>query len=115
MKDADGFLPLKPHALEILLALAEGERHGYGMLKALEARGAGMAASVLYRRLRRLMEDGLVTEVVARRGEDDARRRYYALTELGRTVAAAEAARIVGLARSGSIRRLAAEAGGGDG
>lgn len=112
--NADDFLPLKPDTLEILLALAGEDLHGYGMLKVLDARGVRMAASLLYRKLRRLMEDNLVREATARRAGGDPRRRYYGLTPLGRAVVAAEAARIVGLARSGSIRRLAAEAGGGD-
>jgi DNA-binding PadR family transcriptional regulator len=109
--DPEAFLPLKPQTLEILLALAREDLHGYAILKVLEERGVRLAASLLYRKLRRLMEDGLVAESSGRRApEDDARRRYYRLTPLGREVVAAEAARIVGLARSGPIRRLAREA-----
>ncbi len=111
--DVNAFLPLKPQVFEILLALADGELHGYRILKVLESRGTPMAASLLYRKLRRMMEQELVAESDARRGsgDDDARRRYYRLTPLGHGVVRAEAARIVGLARSRNIRKLADSAG----
>jgi DNA-binding PadR family transcriptional regulator len=108
MSDAPRFLPLKPDVFEILLALSDGELHGYGILKLLETRDIGLAASLLYRKLRRLMEDGLVAESSVRpRPADDARRRYYRLTPLGLSVVRAEATRIVGLARSRHVRRHA--------
>jgi DNA-binding PadR family transcriptional regulator len=108
--DPSRLLPLKPDTFEMLLALADGELHGYAILKQLEARDIRIAASLLYRKLRRLMEDGLVEEssAIARGNDEDARRRYYRLTRFGRAVVSAEAARIVGLARSTSVRRLAA-------
>jgi DNA-binding PadR family transcriptional regulator len=109
MNDATArFLPLNPDTFEILLALAEGELHGYAMLKELEARGIHIAASLLYRKLKRLMEDDLVAEVRSRVAQDDTRRRYYRLTASGRSVLQAEAARIVELARNRDVRRLAA-------
>ena len=108
MTDATRFLPLRPDVFEILVALAHGDLHGYGILKVLEARDTRIAASLLYRKLHRLMEDGLVTESAARRRVgDDVRRRYYRLSPLGQAVVRAEAARIVDLARSREIRRLA--------
>ena len=107
MRDADRFLPLKPDVFEILVALAEGELHGYALLKVLESRGMQVAASLLYRKLRRLMEEDLVRESGRRQESDDARRRYYRLTPLGLAVVQAEAARIVGRAASQQIRRLA--------
>ena len=107
MTDADRFLPLKPDVFEILVALAEGELHGYALLKVLESRGMPVAASLLYRKLRRLMEEGVVAESARREEREDARRRYYRLTTLGLAVAEAEAARIVGRAASQQIRRLA--------
>jgi DNA-binding PadR family transcriptional regulator len=107
--DPEKFLPLKPDAFEILLALASGDLHGYAMLKVLESRGIVLAASLLYRKLRRMMEEGLVAESSARPrpSADDARRRYYRITPLGRAVVSAEAARIMALARSRQVRRLA--------
>ena len=111
MPEAARFLPLSPDVFETLVALADGELHGYGILKVLEARGVGIAASLLYRKLRRLMEDDLVVEATSRRrAGEDVRRRYYTLTPLGLAVVRAEAARIVELARSREIRRLAAGA-----
>jgi DNA-binding PadR family transcriptional regulator len=108
-RDTDSFLPLKPDVFAILRGLAERELHGYAILKVLESEGVPLAASLLYRKLRRLMEDGLVVESSRRpaAAHDDARRRYYRLTEMGRAVVRAEAARIVALAKSGQVRRLA--------
>jgi DNA-binding PadR family transcriptional regulator len=107
--DPTRFLPLKPDNFEILLALSHGELHGYAMLGELDKRGVPVAASLLYRKLRRLMADDLVAEVTRRvaRSNDDSRRRYYRLTALGRAVLGAEAARIVDLARERHVRTLA--------
>jgi DNA-binding PadR family transcriptional regulator len=105
--DVAAFLPLKPDVFEVLLALEDAELHGYALLKVLEARGMALPASLLYRKLRRLMEDGLVEASGRRRPDVDARRRYYRLTTLGRAVVRAEAARVTTLARSRQIRRLA--------
>jgi DNA-binding PadR family transcriptional regulator len=112
MNRTESFLPLKPDTFEMLLSLSGHERHGYAILKHLEARGIGLAASLLYRKLRRLMEDELVEESKDRPDPeaDDTRRRYYRLTSLGEAVVRAEAARIVGLAASGRVRALAREA-----
>lgn len=114
--DPRSFLPLKPDVFEMLLALEASEQHGYALLKALEARGIDVAASLLYRKLKRLMEDGLVVEARrrARSSADDPRRRYYRLTPLGLAVVREEARRILELARDREVRRLAAGAGGGN-
>ena len=106
--DIATFLPLKPDTFEILLALADGEAHGYALLKVLESHDIQIAASLLYRKLKRLIEEGLIVESSRRpASDDDARRRYYRLTSLGQAVVRAEAARIVGLARNRDVRRLA--------
>jgi DNA-binding PadR family transcriptional regulator len=105
-------LPLRPEVFEVLAALSGHDLHGYAILKEIESRGIEMAASLLYRKLRRLLEDELVAEVddqPAREG-DDARRRYYRLTQLGREVLEAEARRIVELAESSRVRRMAGKA-----
>jgi DNA-binding PadR family transcriptional regulator len=104
--------PLKPDVFEILLALKSGPRHGYGILKLLDTRDIKLPASLLYRKLRRLMNDGWVAESNANPGDEtsDLRRRYYRLTSAGETVLRAEAARIVELARSGHVRKLAQDA-----
>lgn len=111
MTDAERFLPLRPDVFEVLLALETDELHGYAILKTIEERGIRIAASLLYRKIRRMMEDGLVEESEDRPAEleDDARRRYFRLTPLGRDVAGAEARRILTLSRSRRIRRLAEE------
>lgn len=93
------FLPLTPVAFEILLALADGEQHGYSIMREVARRSAGAVTlhpGTLYRALARLLESGLIDELDARpsRAEDDERRRYYRLTERGRAVARAEAQRI---------------------
>lgn len=91
----ESFLPLTPVAFEILLALAEGERHGYEVMLEIERRSAGRISpnpGTLYRALDRLVEEGLLTTAV--RSLDGESRRLFSLTPLGRAVAAAEAARL---------------------
>lgn len=99
--------PLKPEIFEILAALSEGELHGYAILKAIEERGTPMAASLLYRKLRRLLEDGWVVECETPQEETDPRRRFYALTERGRGALEREAKRIVELGQSSRVRAIA--------
>lgn len=108
-------LPLKPDLFHILLALDEGERHGYGIIKEVERSTGGgirLEPSPLYRRLKRLLEAGIVEESEKRPAPelDDERRRYYRLTEYGRRIVAAEARRVVALARNDRVRTLAADA-----
>ena len=91
----ESFLPLTPVAFEILLSLAEGERHGYEVMVEIERRSAGRISpnpGTLYRALDRLVQEGLLTSAV--RSVDGERRRLFSLSPLGRTVAAAEAARL---------------------
>jgi len=91
----ESFLPLTPVAFEILLALADGERHGYDVMIAIERRSAGRISpnpGTLYRALDRLVQEGLLTSAV--RPVEGESRRVFALSALGRAVAAAEAARL---------------------
>ena len=91
----ESFLPLTPVAFEILLALAEGERHGYEVMIDIERRSAGRISpnpGTLYRALDRLVQEGLLTSVV--RSVERESRRLFSLSPLGRAVAAAEAARL---------------------
>jgi DNA-binding PadR family transcriptional regulator len=91
------FLPLTPVAFEILLALADGEQHGYRIMQEVNARSGGavtLHAGTLYRALARLLEQALIEEVAERPAEDDERRRYYRLTERGIAVARAEMVRL---------------------
>lgn len=107
------FLPLKPVDLQLLLALAEQELHGYALVQAI-AEGTGGLVQLdpgnLYRVVKRLLADGLVVEsgrrVVLEAGEE--RRRYYRLTALGQRVLAAELRRLQSLVASPAVRALAA-------
>jgi DNA-binding PadR family transcriptional regulator len=114
--DSRVFPPLKPDLFHILLALSEDDLHGYGIMKAVEENTEGrilLEPSPLYRRLKRFLESGIVAEGEggSSAGTGDPRRRYYRLTSLGRRVLAAEAARLVELAESSRVRKLAASAG----
>ena len=91
-------LPLTPVAFEILLALAEEDRHGYHIMQAVERRTDGriaLHAGTLYRALARLVDLRLIEELDERPDPlSDGRRRYYRLTGFGRQVAQAEAERL---------------------
>lgn len=106
----DSFLPLTPMAFEILLALADGEQHGYRIMQEVNTRARGtvtLHAGTLYRALARLLEQELIEELDARpTAHDDERRRYYRLTDRGRAVARAEAARLASQLATARARRL---------
>ena len=93
-----GLLPLTPIAFDILLALLAGDAHGYAIMRAVEERTGGdtsLHAGTLYRALSRLVAAGLIIELdEAPEAASDERRRYYRVTELGRSAAAAEARRL---------------------
>lgn len=102
-------LPLAPRDFLILLALAAGQRHGYGLVKDIEELSDGtvrMDPANLYRSLKRLVQAGLVLDLGRRQVELEERRRYYGLSDQGRQLAAAEAARVDRLAAVARARRL---------
>jgi DNA-binding PadR family transcriptional regulator len=106
---AESFLPLTPVAFEILLALADGERHGYSILQEVETRSGGavsLHAGTLYRALARLLESDLIEELDAPVRDADERRRYYRLTTRGIAVARAEVGRLEGHLAAARTRRL---------
>lgn len=108
---SESFLPLTPLSLALLLALAEGEKHGYALMQEVERQSQGqvrVGAGSLYAALQRLEGQGLVAEAAGASGED-ARRRYYRLTELGGEVARAEIMRLSRVLRGAGARRLAPE------
>lgn len=105
------FLPLPHLPFQVLLALADGARHGGGVIERIQAmtdRGGVPSSGSLYLAMSRLEERGLIEDAPAPPGAD-ARRRYVHLTALGRRVLAAETERLAGLVELS--RRLAAGGG----
>jgi DNA-binding PadR family transcriptional regulator len=97
--DPQSFLPLKTQWFHIMLSLAGEEQHGYGIMQEVLERSAGKVRlwpATLYGSIKRLMEAGLIQESDERPAPelDDARRRYYRLTALGRRVLDAECDRL---------------------
>lgn len=105
--DPRSLLPLTPIVFQVLLALAGGDRHGYGIIREVDRRTDGLIVlrtGTLYTVLKRLLELDLVEESDKRPApdEDDERRRYYRVTAFGKAVTEAEARRlesVVALAR----------------
>jgi DNA-binding PadR family transcriptional regulator len=101
---------LRPVEFHILLSLAAGERHGYGIIQDIEARGDAPPPDVgtMYRALARMAEAGLIAAASRRAAADagDERRNYYAITEAGRRVATAEARRLESLTRAARLGGL---------
>ena len=98
-RDAKAYLPLTPAVFHVLVALADDDRHGYAIIKAVTARSGGavtLGTGTLYGIVKRLLADGLVVESKRRpaAAHDDERRRYYRLTEFGRQVMSAETERL---------------------
>src|SRR5579863_10604476 len=101
--------PLKPADFHILLALAQGPCHGYGIMKEVERQSNGdmrLEIGSLYRLLARMLESGLIEEA-----DGDERRRYYRISRLGRRVLRAEAGRLAGLMKLVRARKLLPEGG----
>ena len=106
-------LPLRPVEFNILLSLASGDRHGYGIIRDAEARALPGVPDVgtLYRALRRMQDQGLIIESHRRPAADadDERRNYYRITPLGLRLARAEARRMAALTRAARIGGLLEE------
>ena len=106
--------PLTPAVFQIMLALAEREAHGYGIMQDVARLTNGetrLGPGTLYRSIQRMLVDGLIEElplalVSEGRESDIERRRYYRLTERGRTAARAEAARLAALVDAARRRNL---------
>lgn len=106
-------LPLTPPTFQILLALVDGDRHGYAIMKEVADRTAGevrLGPGTLYGSLKRLLEGGLVDEVGERADPElgDERRRYYRITPFGLSVARAEAQRMDTMVRAARKKKLLA-------
>jgi DNA-binding PadR family transcriptional regulator len=105
--DPNSFLPLSAATLHILLALAGENLHGYGIMQEVARQSEGrykLGPGTLYDNLQRLVEQGVVKEVASRTGDDDPRRRYYALSAIGSRVLAAEIQRLEGVIRDARLR-----------
>ena len=114
-RPAEEFLPLTPAVFHILVALANGEAHGYAIMQSVAQRSMGsvrLGAGTLYGAIGRLLHDALIEESGERPDPemDDSRRRYYRLTDLGERVLAAETKRMADLVRAArstsAVRRI---------
>jgi len=105
----DRFLPLKPFVLDVLLALADGKRHGWALIREVQQTDGGnrILPATFYRTLRALRDDGLIVEAAGQAGEDPGeRRQYFSLTTLGAKVARAEVKRLEALVVDPRARKL---------
>ena len=97
--DPEGHLPLSPAVFHILLALADEERHGYGIMQEVKRRTDGkvrLGAGTLYGAIKRLLEKGIIAETDERPDPElnEERRRYYRLTDFGQRVLRVEVSRL---------------------
>ena len=107
----DDQLPLKPLVFQVLLSLADGERHGWALVRDAQQRGGfeRIMPGNFYRTLRTMLADGLSEQSTrTRAASDDERRRYFRLTRFGADVAAAEARRLEALVMVARSKRLLA-------
>ena len=107
--DPKPFLPLSPAMWEILVALADGDKHGYAIGKEVARRTNGevtLRATTLYSVIKRALDDGLIEETRERPDPalDDERRRYYRLTDRGRRVAVAESERLAATLKQARVK-----------
>ena len=109
--EPESFLPLSPAVFHILLALADEERHGYGIMQEVKFRTDGQVRLVpgtLYGAIKRLLKQGLIEETDERPDPalNEERRRYYRMTEFGQRVLSAEAARLARLVEQAQAKQL---------
>jgi DNA-binding PadR family transcriptional regulator len=107
--DTRRLLPLPTAVFHILIALGEGEKHGYAVMQDVAERTRGsvrMSPGTLYGSIRKMLDDGLIEESFRRGRADDERRRYYRVTKFGRLVAAAEADRLTALLHHARLNGL---------
>jgi DNA-binding PadR family transcriptional regulator len=110
-RDTAPHLPLTSAEFHLLLALADGDKHGYAIMKEVARRTDSkvrLSAGTLYGLIRRQVSEGMIVETEERpvAALDDARRRYYRLTEFGRRVAIAEAERLEGVLELARLKKL---------
>lgn len=112
-RDVEDLLPLKPLVFQVLLALADGERHGWALVRDAQQRGGfdRIMPGNFYRTLRTMLAEGLIEDAPRPQPEDapdDERRRYFRLSRLGADVAAAEARRLEAVVMEARSKRLLA-------
>ena len=98
--EIESLLPLAPAFFHILIALGDGERHGYAIMQDVAERTEGrvrMSPGTLYGSIKRMLAEGLIEELTTGAAAADERRRFYRITRFGRRVAAAEAQRLTAL------------------
>ena len=101
--------PLPAAAFQILLALADGDLHGYGIMRQVEEQTEGrvrLGPGTLYSSIQALLEEGLIEEVDSARDTASERRRYYHLTSSGRKLARAEAERLAAVLRIARAKKI---------
>ena len=111
LAEPESFLPLTPAVFHIMLALTDGEQHGYAIMQSVQDATEGrmrMGPGTLYGTIKRMIADGLIEESAERPdpARDDERRRYYRLSGFGLKVAALEANRLETLVRSARRKNL---------
>jgi DNA-binding PadR family transcriptional regulator len=102
-------LPLKPLVFQVLVALSEGERHGWSLVREVQLGNGGdrIMPANFYRTLRAMLADGLIEESSRRKSaDDDERRRYFRLTAAGQEAARAEARRLQELMSDARTKKL---------
>lgn len=110
--NARAFLPLTNIAFHVLVALAEEARHGYAIIKDIEARTDGqlsVRSGALYTVIQSMLEKGLIDHASPDEAVTDQRRKYYRITRLGRQVAALEGERLAQMLSFAQRRRLLSE------
>jgi DNA-binding PadR family transcriptional regulator len=110
-KDPESLLPLTPAVFHILLALSDGERHGYGIMQEIAERTKGtvhMGPGTLYGSLKRMLSSGLIEETGEKADPQhgNERRRYYRLTGFGQRVLHAEAERLAQLVSIAQLKHV---------
>ena len=103
--------PITPAVYQILLSLADGDRHGYGIMQEVDERTDGeirLGPGTLYRSIKRLRKAGIIeaSELSDSVGDDDDRRRFYRITASGRTMLENEARRLVRLVAQAETKRV---------
>ena len=116
-QQVEEFLPLPASVMHVVVALADGEKHGYAILRDVAELSDGavrMGSGTLYGSIKRMLDQGLIEETEERPdpAQDDQRRRYYRLTELGQRVGAAEHRRLTALVDAARLRQLGLRPGG---